>query len=753
MIIKYFNKIKEYNKNFGLAATITIIYISVIENTIKKIGFKSNHHNNPFYIKQYFHNPLSFKFEKKHFWKYSETLKKASLIILTENTYYDSLCLKSLLAWKPLQINEILIGGNNKNFNITKWSKKIIKNDKIKTEIICMNNLGRLLNSLIEKSTNDNIIILSGLSIPAPGTIDQMINNLELYKNKVSAIMPVTNSFGYTTQTYTNYNNMNEFLKNAEMLYRMKIKLITTVYFFDGLCLGISKNTWNITGKFDDTYDDLHFLINDFISKGKKLNYPALCVESALLHSYNFESYRNHGSASYFLMRSSILKSSLKQVIDLLNLTNDSVDVLYAIIYNNHNFKKFTSDLFSLNRFLSVQREKKIDNPFLLASNLPSEQTIKKRRKILFITSQFPNPHHGGGLRVFNFIKILSRDNDIYLATSYSILDNKFFAEFESYCCSIHRIEGEKWGNNQLDIIKWLDNNYMDVVHYEWPLSLQNYDPSYGRNHIFTYMESVSLRLVMDMEKLKPLSEPWIRNFIDLISFLWIELSDASLMDARIAVTLKDAEFFYRLFPYQNFLILNHGVNFSEFCLADTEPELNTIVFVGNFQHYPNFDAMKYFFNEIWDSVRKEINNVRIYVVGAFPPEELCGLNDGKSIIVTGQVEDIRPYIQRAAIGIAPLISGAGMRGKVIDYAALRRTFIATSIAATDLVFENGRDYICADTPADTAVNIIRLLNNHEKSKEMGQSAFNVAMNNYDNKIFVNYLNRLYDNLEKKNNV
>ena len=104
----------------------------------------------------------------------------------------------------------------------------------------------------------------------------------------------------------------------------------------------------------------------------------------------------------------------------------------------------------------------------------------------------------------------------------------------------------------------------------------------------------------------------------------------------------------------------------------------------------------------------KEIPDVRIYLVGANPSEKITRLADGQRIfIVTGKVPDIRPYIQKASICIAPLITGAGLRGKVIEYAALHRTFVATALATTDLAFEDGLTIIALIPPGNSPTELL----------------------------------------------
>jgi len=445
-----------------------------------------------------------------------------------------------------------------------------------------------------------------------------------------------------------------------------------------------------------------------------------------------------------------IAQDTLHQLMTKLGIQVDALDLLALIRLSLGEDRYFhvLDDLFTYEQFLAIS-PKTTNYPVLQTSLLPTKNNTHKRRDILFITAHFPNPYHGGGGRVLNFIKGLSKDNNVYLSTCFIQAEDKdVFHLVEPYCRSIFKIPHFEYGDNRDQILSWLDGKKMDIVHYEWPRSLENFCRDFGKIHIYTYMEAVSLRLLMDIEFLEPLSLPWLEKVSDLVYALRVELADSSQLDARIAVTKKDAEFLRKLFPYQEYSVLNHGVTFDEFYLPDVEPEPNTLTFVGNFRHYPNADAMRYFFDEIWNEILREISGVRIYLVGSGFPKEIIRSIDSTNVIVTGRVPDIRPYIQKASVCIAPLITGAGMRGKVIDYAALNRPFVATSIATEDLVFKDGVDYFCADSPNEFSQKILTLLRNRHLAQIMAASAHRTARMNYDTYHLTSYLLCLYNHLE-----
>jgi SAM-dependent methyltransferase/glycosyltransferase involved in cell wall biosynthesis len=448
------------------------------------------------------------------------------------------------------------------------------------------------------------------------------------------------------------------------------------------------------------------------------------------------------------------VRASLQNILKRLDISCTANEIISALgEYGNYiKTRQIMANIVEVETFLSAAKNKEVYS-LIHAAQLPEASPNTRKKNILFITSEFPDPYHGGGNRVLNFIESLSKHNNVYLCAAFCQSEHEIhLPPVEKYCRSILKIPYENYGGNQEEIREWLNGLPMDIVHYEWLFSLKNYAPDFGKHQIFTYMEAVCLRLLMDMGRLIPLSKEWLDKFEQLSNALQFELVLAAPLHTRIAVTSKDGEFFKKLFPFQEYAVLNHGLNFENFTLPDVEPEPQTLVFVGNYKHYPNADAMHFFFGKIWEDIRNEMPETRIYVVGTTPPSELLQMADGKNIIVTGAVPDVRPYIQKASVCIAPLVTGAGLRGKVIEYAALRRAFVATSIATTDLNFKDGIDYFCADQPAEFSQRIISLLKNPELARQMADSAYHTARENYGTERLTGYLLSLYQYLENQSN-
>jgi glycosyltransferase involved in cell wall biosynthesis len=443
-------------------------------------------------------------------------------------------------------------------------------------------------------------------------------------------------------------------------------------------------------------------------------------------------------------------------LIDLLGLTvrhDELLARLEQVITENDVYNLIAVLNFVLGRQL-VKRKDSLEGMVVRAADLDPKPAIEQREKltrrnILFITGEFPDPVHGGGGRVFDLIQMMGRDNNIYLYTWLPAGSNMAVLEqLHSVCCKIAAVDYYDFLGHPEKVREFIGDVPVDIVHYEWPRSLSNYDPSLGRHHIFTFMEAVSLRLLMDMAFEQKFSSRWLELVLELLRTLKIELVDADQVDALTVVTRKDGEFYARLNPTGKYIVLNHGVNFQEFSLPDQLPEKHTLTFVGNFIHYPNVDAIKFFFDKVFDTILSHVSDVSVYLVGAAPPKTVRDYHDGRRVIVTGTVDDIRPYIQRASVCLAPLVSGAGLRGKVIQYASLKRVCVATSIAATDLQFENAKEIFIADDPAEFAERVVFLLHHPELAHSMSQRAYAKACMYYDSRNLVQQLYQIYSHLD-----
>jgi glycosyltransferase involved in cell wall biosynthesis len=139
----------------------------------------------------------------------------------------------------------------------------------------------------------------------------------------------------------------------------------------------------------------------------------------------------------------------------------------------------------------------------------------------------------------------------------------------------------------------------------------------------------------------------------------------------------------------------------------------NSLLFVGNFNHEPNADAIRYFCGEILPLIASKRPNVKVTIIGSDPPQEIRAAASSQ-LEVLGHVPDLNPYLQSSWVSIAPVRFGAGMNGKVGEAMAFGLPVVTTSVGAEGFGASSGEGLLLADTAAEFADSVLRLLEDAE---------------------------------------
>jgi glycosyltransferase involved in cell wall biosynthesis len=143
-------------------------------------------------------------------------------------------------------------------------------------------------------------------------------------------------------------------------------------------------------------------------------------------------------------------------------------------------------------------------------------------------------------------------------------------------------------------------------------------------------------------------------------------------------------------------------------------------VFIGSYAWPPNVDAMNWFTKEIWPLVYSKNSEARLQVIGSSPPPEIEALKSLPGIEVTGFVPDTTLYLGQAAVSIAPLRYGGGMKGKVNEALAHGVPVVTTSFGAQGFQVKNGEEMIVTDDPGKFAEAILLLFDEPELQEKIG---------------------------------
>jgi polysaccharide biosynthesis protein PslH len=146
------------------------------------------------------------------------------------------------------------------------------------------------------------------------------------------------------------------------------------------------------------------------------------------------------------------------------------------------------------------------------------------------------------------------------------------------------------------------------------------------------------------------------------------------------------------------------------------------LVFTGSMDWYPNEDAIIHFIDTILPAIRQEIPEAGLTVVGRSPTSRLRMAAAAAGVRVTGTVDDVRPYVSKAAVYVVPLRIGGGTRLKIFEALAMGKAVVSTGIGAEGLPLEPGVHFLRADEPAEFARAVVLLLRETGRRKALAMA-------------------------------
>ena len=185
-------------------------------------------------------------------------------------------------------------------------------------------------------------------------------------------------------------------------------------------------------------------------------------------------------------------------------------------------------------------------------------------------------------------------------------------------------------------------------------------------------------------------------------------------------ITPEDETALRRNAPHARTLVVANGVDTDFFHPTDVDPSPGQIVFTGVMDYEPNTDAVRYLVREILPKVRAQRPDAEFWAVGSSPPADLMALCREPGVHVTGEVDDIRPYVWRSVAFVCPLRLGAGMKNKVLAAMAMGRPVVATSASLNGIDVKPGSDVLVGDSADEFAKRICELLDDAALASALG---------------------------------
>lgn len=394
--------------------------------------------------------------------------------------------------------------------------------------------------------------------------------------------------------------------------------------------------------------------------------------------------------------------------------------------------------------------------------------------RILQLCNKFVYPpKDGGAIGIFNYIKAFSRSGNevtvLAMNTSkhpYNIRnlpeEIKKLADFRSVDVdnSIKPIPAliSLLQNKSYNIERFISSEYNDrlieLIH-EKEFGLIQLEGLYLSPYVETIRAFSEAKIVMRSHNIE--HEIWERSADNEKSFLKrmylkilakqlrnYEISRLNKYDLMTSVTERDAQMLKKFGCELPMHVCPAPYDETVLKPDKSKMEFPSLFFIGALDWMPNTEGLEWFLNKVWPIVSNQVPGIKFYIAGrnmqAAQLPSPKGRDREGSVVAVGEVENAYDFMNSKGIMVVPLLSGSGIRVKIIEGMALGKTIVTTSLGAEGIPCKDGQNILIADTPEVFAEKIIRCVNEKITFAMIGDNAWQFAKQRFSSQEVVKKL-------------
>jgi glycosyltransferase involved in cell wall biosynthesis len=218
-------------------------------------------------------------------------------------------------------------------------------------------------------------------------------------------------------------------------------------------------------------------------------------------------------------------------------------------------------------------------------------------------------------------------------------------------------------------------------------------------------------------------------------------------IDAVVPITDHDKLLFEQMGFKKNIFTCITGVDVAQYqSKQNVQVKPKTVFYFGSMDWMPNQEAVRWFLENCWEKISKAVPDAKFIIAGRGMPQSFLQLNL-PNVLVIENVKDSKTFFEQYQIMAVPLLSGSGLRIKIIEGMAYGKPIVSTSIGAEGIYCDPKNDIIIADTPENFSAVVIELLNDPLKREKLENNASVFAYKEFDNKKVVSKLVQFYNTL------
>ncbi|MBD1393745.1 glycosyltransferase family 4 protein [Mucilaginibacter glaciei] len=232
----------------------------------------------------------------------------------------------------------------------------------------------------------------------------------------------------------------------------------------------------------------------------------------------------------------------------------------------------------------------------------------------------------------------------------------------------------------------------------------------------------------------KQKSDPIKRWYLNLIArrIQAYEYGLRDKFDGVVVFTVQDRNTIVERGSQTPITVLPIGLDLSKYQPDDTKTEFPSLFFLGSLDWLPNKEGIEWFIDNFHKDLIDGRLKVKFYVAGHNIPESYDDYEVPGKVFIQGEVDDALEFVNSKSIMIVPLLSGGGMRVKIVEGMAMQKCIISTSLGAEGINYSNGTNILIANNTDEFFSAITKCISDESFSREIGRNARKLVVQQHD---------------------
>lgn len=306
--------------------------------------------------------------------------------------------------------------------------------------------------------------------------------------------------------------------------------------------------------------------------------------------------------------------------------------------------------------------------------------------------------------------------------------------------------------NFKKKLIEILENSHFDIIHIE-TIYLAAYIPvikKYSEAKIFIRAHNIEHKI---WERVASNTEnPLKRFYLNILSrqLKKFEMKILEKSDGIITISKIDAEYFKKNGIIKPLCTIPYTIDVHSVPRKIENPKMKNLFSIASMNWQPNIEGISWFLKHCWTMIHNKYPELRLVIAGRNKPDDFLAIPP-KGVDVVGEVPDSSIFMKENGILVVPLLSGSGIRIKIVEGMSLGKVIITTSIGAEGIDVTHRENILIANTPSEFLDAVTFCMNNPEKCADISLSALNFIIKKFDREKCAKKLLNFYNTVKNNN--